>query len=231
MQALQREVPQLFELARIIDGQLPRGIAAPKPPNSEPSPEHPAAEFWDVSPDEYIFDFLGLLGLPLLPDTQVRSDVPAAFLSYHALSDPQLVDKVGAMLKADIPLLVTSTLTTKLALPDAAAKKSALTLNVPSDCWSLMDMPARQLSAIRDKMLKPFGIRLDAPTRVALYLFGDDLVVLENFNDWPANVGVSVTRARLEVVLSIRPARIASQDTGETKLELPPHSLVALRKH
>ena len=195
VQALRGELPLLFELARIVRGRPPRGVAAPKPPNSNAGPGHAGTAFWDTGPDEYIFDFMGLLGLPLVPDTQVRTDVPAAFLSYHALSDPELKSRLRAMLKAGTPLLMTDTLARTLAWPDATEKNGLMTIKVPSDAWSLMDLPADRLAAIRDKMLEPFGIQLEAPTRVALYLFGKDVVVLENFNNSHVKVGLAVKDA------------------------------------
>jgi hypothetical protein len=43
-------------------------------------------------------------------------------------------------------------------------------------------------------MLKPFGIEFDAPSKVSLYLIGDDHVVIENFNDEYVETQLCVTR-------------------------------------
>ena len=48
---------------------------------------------------------------------------------------------------------------------------------------SLLDLTREQLKPIRDKLLAPFGVRFDAPNKVALYLIGDNCVAVENFSD------------------------------------------------
>ncbi len=228
VQALREELPQLFELARILRGRLPRGIAAPKPPNSKPSPDHSVGEFWDTRPDEYIFDFIGLFGLPLLPDTQVRADAPAAFLSYHALSDPQLREKLEAMLKARTPVLMTDTLADKLTWPTSAGPSPVTILEVPSDGWSLMDLAPDRLAAIRGRMLEPFGVQLEGPTRVGLYLFGKDVAVVENFNEGSAKIRLALGSEHLETLLSIQSARITTADSRGITIDMPAHSLIAV---
>ncbi|MGB9597463.1 MAG: hypothetical protein ACPL7B_14370, partial [Candidatus Poribacteria bacterium] len=56
-------------------------------------------------------------------------------------------------------------------------------LNVNGDPWSLYNLDREYLLNMRNKLLKPFGISFDAPNKVALYLIGDDYIVIENFND------------------------------------------------
>lgn len=228
VQALRRELPLLFELAGIVGQRTPRGIAAPKPPNSDPAPAHSLEGFWDGHPDCYIFDFVGLLGLPLVPDTQVRTDVPAAFLSFHALADPGLRGKIEAMVRSRTPLLVTDTLARALNGLDGPDAKALMTIEVPENSWSLMDLPAEQLAAIRSRMLKPFGVQLDAPTRVALYLFDKDVVVLENFNPQSAPVGIAIKDTRPKVLMSTHPMPVASGGPRGNRIEMPPHSLIVL---
>jgi hypothetical protein len=64
----------------------------------------------------------------------------------------------------------------------------------------LLDLSREQLKPIRDKLLAPLGIRFDAPNRVALYLFGDHQLAIENFNDEPIT-------ATLELSPSARPSQ------------------------
>ena len=59
---LRTEIPGLFELASLVRNQPLRGIAAPKPPNSKPRGE------------AYVYDFVGMLGLPLIPTATIRDD-------------------------------------------------------------------------------------------------------------------------------------------------------------
>jgi hypothetical protein len=42
-------------------------------------------------------------------------------------------------------------------------------------------------------MLEPLGITFDAPAKVGLYLMGDDIMVIENFNDEPVDVTIGTS--------------------------------------
>lgn len=219
VRALRKELPQLFQLADLIHDKSVRGILAPKPPNS------------DGDGDRYVYDFVGMLGLPLVPSASVRDDVPAAFLPVQTLKDPRLVAKLGKMLDDEKPLLITNHLADKLPESIRVRLTDAEVLDVPDDLWSLMDLPSDKLRTIRERMLKPFGIEFDAPTRVALYLFGDDLVVIENFNDTEIETVLTIeSRAKPTVALTI-PAKTVSisAEPGSAKVQLPGRSLVALR--
>jgi len=167
---LRTEIPGLFRLAELVRNRPLRGIAAPKPPNS------------DALDEQYVYDFVGMLGLPLVPTDEIRTDVKAAFLPVHALKDPQWQGKLETMLNAGAPVLITDGLARKLP-PALAENKSLLVLPVHGKPRSLLDLTRAQLQPIRDKLLAPLGIRFDAPTKVALYLIGDNCVAVENFSD------------------------------------------------
>ncbi|HLB74928.1 MAG TPA: hypothetical protein VJJ98_12975, partial [Sedimentisphaerales bacterium] len=66
IEALRKEIPGLFKLAAIVRGKSIKGIAAPKPPNS------------DAGKEEYVYDFVGMLGLPLVPTARIDTDAKAA---------------------------------------------------------------------------------------------------------------------------------------------------------
>ena len=102
VEKLRTEIPGLLKLAAMVRGQPLQGIAAPKPPNS------------DAGDEEYIYDFAGMLGLPLMPTAEIRTDAKAAFLPVHAMKDAQLNEKLAAMLKAGTPVLITDGLAAKL---------------------------------------------------------------------------------------------------------------------
>jgi hypothetical protein len=184
---LRTEIPGLFTLAKLVRNQPLRGIAAPKPPNS------------DAFNEQYVYDFVGMLGLPLVPTNEIRPDVKAAFLPVHALKDPQLQSKLNAMLSAGTPVLVTDGLAQKLpsSIPD---NKDLLVLQANGKPSSLLDLTREQLKPIRDKLLAPLGIRFDAPNKVALYLIGDHCIAVENFND-------EAITASLEFAKPIRPEK------------------------
>ena len=184
---LRTEIPGLFQLAKLVRNQPLRGIAAPKPPNSEAGNE------------QYVYDFGGMLGLPLVPTNEIRTDVKAAFLSVHALKDPQWQSKLGTALSAGTPVLVTDGLARRLP-PALTDNKSLSVLQVNGKPKGLLDLTREQLKPIRDKLLAPFGLRFDAPNKVALYLIGDHCVAVENFNDEPIT-------ATLGFAQPIKPAR------------------------
>ena len=73
---------ELQRVAEEVARRTPVGIAAYKPANSHPEKE------------SYIFDYAGMLGLPLVPVHEFPADAPAAFFSVHALKDPDFAAKL-----------------------------------------------------------------------------------------------------------------------------------------
>jgi hypothetical protein len=172
---LRKEIPGLFKLAELVRNKPIKGVLAPKPPNS------------DADDEMYVFDFVGMLGLPLVPAAEIRSDVKAAFFAVHSLKDPAFSGKLNKMLSAKKPVLITDGLAKKLK--DVNLKDENLTvLKVDGNPHNLLKLTRDELNTIRNKLLAPFGIRFDAPNKVALYLIGDTHLIVENFNDEPVNV-------------------------------------------
>jgi hypothetical protein len=180
VEKLRTEIPALFELAEIVRGKPIKGVLAPKVPNSEPHNE------------EYVFDFVGMLGLPLVPKAEIIN-AEAVLLSVHALKDQQLVPKLKQMMDAGTPLLVTDGLRDRLGDQIALEADNIQILRVSGEPRSLLKMDRASLLNLRKKMLKPFGITFDAPNKVSLYLIGDDHIVIENFNDEGVDVRFCVS--------------------------------------
>jgi hypothetical protein len=219
VEKLRTEIPGLFELARLVRNQPLRGIAAPKPPNS------------DAADEQYVYDFAGMLGLPLVPTNEIRTDVKAAFLPVHALKDPQWRDKLGTMLTAGTPVLVTDGLAKKLP-PALTDNKNLLVLQVDGKPSRLLDLTREQLQPIRDKLLAPLGLRFDAPNQVALYLIGDHCIAIENFNDEPITASLkfaSPVRATKSLVLPTDGQADFSCTAGKIEFtKITPRTLVVL---
>ena len=93
--ALRTNLAELFAVARQVQARQPMGVAAYKPANS-----HPGKELC-------VFDFVGMLGLPLVPCHEFPTNAPAAFFSTHALKDPAFAAKLTAFLRAGKPVLLT----------------------------------------------------------------------------------------------------------------------------
>jgi hypothetical protein len=221
IEKLRAEIPNLFKLAKLVRNKPIKGILAPKPPNS------------DAYDEQYVFDFVGMLGLPLVPSPKIDTDAKAAFFSVHSLKDPQFPDKLKAMLQAGKPVLITDGLAKKLPGLDTSAK-NLLTLKVAGKPNSLLEMTREQLKPIRDKLLEPFGLKFDAPNKTAMYLVGENCLIIENFNDEPIT-------AILEFSRPIRPIKAkdvlalpynANVDVSCTNSviefsKIPPRTLVA----
>ena len=193
VEKLRTEIPGLFKLAELVRNKPLKGVLAAKPANS------------DAYDEQYIFDFVGMLGLPLVPTAEIRSDAKAAFFSVHAIKDPNLTKKLEKMLAAQKPVLMTDGLTRRLDnvnLDD----EDLIILKVNGNPRGLLELTRKQLKPIRDKLLAPLGIRFDAPNKVALYLIGEDCLIVENFNDEPVDAVLEFSKpvtARKVLVLPI----------------------------
>jgi len=217
VERLRTEIPGLFQLAALVRGKPLKGIAAPKPPNS------------DALNEQYVYDFVGMLGLPLVPTAEIRTDAKAMFLPVHALKDPQLPDKLKAMLAAGTPVLVTDGLAKKLPAP-IAGDENLLVLKVGGKPASLLDLTRQQLKPIRDKLLAPLGVRFDAPNKVALYLIGDHCVAIENFNNETISASLgfrgSPTARKQALVLPVNgSALVIVDEAGQFELTISPRTL------
>jgi hypothetical protein len=102
VEALRPNIPELFEVAEQVARRDIVGVAAYKPPNSHPEKE------------PRVFDFAGMIGLPLVPCHEFSADADAAFFSIHALRDPQLTSKLAALVSSGTPVLLTDGLAERL---------------------------------------------------------------------------------------------------------------------
>jgi hypothetical protein len=219
VEKLRTEIPGLFKLAAIVRDKPIRGIHAPKPPNS------------DAYDEQYVFDFVGMLGLPLAPAAEIRSDVKAAFFPVHALKDPDFSRKLKKLLGAKKPVLITDGLAERLDRVNLNDRNLTI-LKVNGNPRSLLELTRKQLKPIRDKLLAPFGISFDAPNKVALYLIGEDCLIVENFNDEPVNVSVEFSksvRAQKTLILPIDGnVRFFTKGKKLNFIRITPRTLVAV---
>ncbi len=230
--AFRREMPEQLALAAFVRGETPRGVGTYKPPHSAPGD------------DAYIFNFVGMLGIPMTADVKFPAAAPSLFLTRHVLADPAFPEAFEAAVSAGKPVLVSTAL--KDALEEAGqpapsapnvsflaydprAKKSFY--GVPDSVRELLNMPRERADALRRPLLEPLGIEFSAPPRVSLYLYGKRKVVVENFNDAAVEIGLKMRGAKgFERVLVI--PREAAPDMqmheGVLRMTLPPRSLAAL---
>ena len=178
VQAFRRNIPELLSVAGQVRSRAVAGLAAYKPPNSHPENE------------KRVFDFVGMLGLPLVPCHEFPADAPAAFFSMHALKDPRLAAELGAFIKAGKPVLLTDGLARALAGQGQLQldAENVHVIAVKGDPKSLLEAGQPELDALRVPLLRPFHAAFRAPNKVGLYLFADGSWVVENFNDTEARV-------------------------------------------
>jgi hypothetical protein len=182
--ALRSNLPELFKIAEEVAKRKVIGIAAWKPANSHPEEE------------AYVFDFVGMMGLPLVPCHEFPSDFRAGFFSVHALKDKDFISKFGKFLEAGKIAIVTDGLAKRIENQVDLNRSNVVLLKVNRNPKSLLQLTRDELDSIRKTALKPFNITFSAPNKVGLFLFADGSYVIENFNDEPAEVdynGVKLT--------------------------------------
>jgi hypothetical protein len=95
---------RLADLAAFVREHPVTGVAAYKPPNSDPAG------------DMYIMDFLGMLGIPLVPVHKFPEDASVIFLPAQAAADPDLLSHINKARSRGADLIFTTNLLT--ASPD-----------------------------------------------------------------------------------------------------------------
>jgi hypothetical protein len=173
---LRANMGELLAVAEQVRKRRLVGVAAYKPPSS-PAYEEPR-----------VFDFVGMLGLPMVPCHTFPDDAPAAFFSVHALFDSRLAERLAAYIVSGKPVLLTDGLAKRLQGRVALDAANVHILPLQGDPKRLLQLPKEAVDRIREPLLRPLGRRFVAANRVALYLWEDGSCVLENFNDEPTTV-------------------------------------------
>jgi hypothetical protein len=173
--ALRANLPELLATAREVQKRTPVGIAAYKPINSNGGTE------------DRLFDFLGMIGLPLVPCHQFPTNAPAALFSIYAFDDPNATAEINNYIKTGRPVLLTQMLTKLLPRLNLPAP-NARVVGLPQYPDYLLVQPQARLDELRAPLLDALHVTFHAPDQVALYLFSPDGWVVENFNNDPATV-------------------------------------------
>ncbi len=227
-EALVPELDGLRDLASRVRGRTLIGVAAPKLPSSQPA-----------KGEEFLFDYVGMLGIPLVPCTAIPDGAPAALITSHAARD----GATGAWLRAASNRPVILTRGAEPALSASAfggGERPVRRLEWGKDARELMDLPREALDELRAPLLEPLGLHFSAPGRVALYLFGSrggderlvELAAVESFNDVPVEVLFTAKgRVALEDGAIVLPPTRLSEVRHERRGDadactIPPRTLV-----
>jgi len=176
IEALRPQIPELFRVAEEVSHRSLLGIAAYKPPSSQPENE------------ARVFDFMGMLGFPLVPCHEFPADAKAAFFSLHALKDSGLAEKLSAFIDTGRPVLMTDGLAERLAGKVKTDAANVSVLRVKGDPKTLLAWSQAEVDAVRTPLLRSLGCVFHAPGKVSLCLFADRSWVVDNFNDEPVTV-------------------------------------------
>ncbi len=178
IERLAEEMPTLFLLAEAVAEAKVCGILAPKIPNSDPGQE------------PYIYDFLGMLGFPLVPSSRIDTNHMAALFASQSYQHDIFPVHFEEFLDEHKPVVLTDNLASILRSRRIKIPESVQIMPIPEDPRELYQMELSKLQPLRDLLLKPLGIQISGPSKVALYLFDNGILVVENFRDENADFSV-----------------------------------------
>jgi hypothetical protein len=113
-QYLRRQFKQLADLAKAVAENPVTGVFGYKPPQS------------DAGGDLYIMDFIGMMGVPLVPTPEYPQNAKVVFLPTQAAADPEIFDKVQKTLNEKKTLVFTSGFLAKAAKGEQLAELAGL---------------------------------------------------------------------------------------------------------
>ena len=227
--ALLREMPQHFELARLIHGKRPRGLLGWKPANSTPGA------------DLALHPLLGMAGFPVTAACEFDALADGFVFGCHVLKDPHWWDAVREAVASGRPIVVTPAflktvypleIGNSFGLRDLREKAIVVPELTEWHTWpALESLPPSELDALRDRAMSSIG-SFHAPHGVSLFLFGDDVAVVESFLNESSECSLSLEGwGGFDEALRIPAEGAYAVRGGATaRITLPARSLLALRR-
>lgn len=217
VEALRGEMPALFDLAEWVAGEQPRGVASYRPMNA------PAGG------GAYLFDWLGMIGLPLVPAHEFPMAAPVAMFAHHATHDRDLMGRMYRFLnRGSKPLLMESA---SAYSKIGQGVQGAFVFSPPADPREMMAWSIERIQELRRAALQPLGMTLEGPAGTALYLLGARKAALENFTEDPAEMRLRLPEGggwQLAFALGHAGSRCRQQGQ-ELIVTMPPRTLVGLQ--
>ena len=173
----------LADLAAFVREHPVIGVPAYKPPNSDPAG------------DMYIMDFIGMLGIPLIPVHKFPESAPVVFLPAQAAADPSLLKHINRARARGTYLIITTNLLIASPDRDELARIVGISSNIqskPIRC-SLMSFSPRT------QKFKKTNVKIDLESPIEtkvgsgdiLCTTGDRQVALLTITDTP-NSGIAL---------------------------------------
>jgi hypothetical protein len=244
-EALMARQENLAALAKLVIGW--RGIPAYKPPSSDPGSE------------PYIFDEIGMLGIPLLPVAEFPREAKMALFTDHALTDAQLVPKLVQFFDQGSTAFVSEDLAHRLSgdprlpMADGISLKEGEYLKTIAEGQGEMVVfsdalprlafvdsgdrieqltPALRLALRewREKVMTYVPISLDAPPRVAVFPMGGGHVGVMNFTELPVACHLTKQGSTAGGLRLLFTSPGASLAADGSTLRLAPHSLLIVEE-
>ena len=106
---LRRQFPKLVKIAQKVRQKPAWGVYGYKPPHS------------DAGGDLYVFDYLGMMGIPLVPCSKFPADAKVIFLPTQAASDPEIESHVQRFIQNGGTVIVTAGLLKSFAMTPTLA--------------------------------------------------------------------------------------------------------------
>jgi hypothetical protein len=241
-EALAEHRSEYERLSKWVEGW--GGLAAYKPPSSEPGNE------------EYVFDQIGMLGVPLLPTARFPDKARAALFTIHSLEDVEFVPKLVEFLHGGGTALMSEGLAHRLAgdprlpaqesldlkkgeylqsLPVGGGKvvvfSRALAALTYVDTQNRVAQPSPEEREALDqlhKIVSDFTVTLtDAPPRVAVFPLGGRVAVV-NYTELPVSCHLAgMAGMARRYVKAFSTAGAMLASDGAT-LRLPPHAVLVV---
>ncbi|MBZ5545644.1 MAG: hypothetical protein LAO07_18535, partial [Acidobacteriia bacterium] len=233
---------ELESLAKYVEGW--NGIPAYKPPSSEPGNE------------EYIFDPIGMLAVPLVPTAKFPEGSRAALFTNHALEDKEFVPKLVTFLKAGGTAFLTEGLAHRLNGDPRLPGKESLGLPKGKDLQSVelgggklvifsdalprlayvdsqnrVAQPSPEqreaLEALRKAVADFAPTSLDAPPRVAVFPLKGRVAVV-NFTELPVDCHLAGLGGMVSRFKQVFATQGAQLASDRVTMRLAPHSLLVI---
>ena len=117
-----------------------------------------------------------------------------------------------------------------LMLRGSYAKGNLYVLSIPEDFSNLYDLPEGVLNQIRAILTKDLNVRIQAPSKVSLFVYDNDTFIVESFLDEPVNVNVMPVEGKVKSIRNLLDSSsVKPQGNGSFALTLQPHTYQAFK--